>query len=133
MFNNSRYTLALIGLILMLESFGFVIFAQQITEIMFPFSKNNPEALELGISLRYAMASGLFFLGMLLFICRGVTRSAAQRLLFCCGLGFLIVILSQAYLTFVRDVNISKLVYVVHFILAILAFYVSSRKFQEWI
>ena len=55
---------------------------------MFPFSKNNPEALELGISLRYAMASGLFFLGMLLFICRGVTRSAAQRLLFCCGLGF---------------------------------------------
>ena len=106
MFNNSRYTLALIGLILMLESFGFVIFAQQITEIMFPFSKNNPEALELGISLRYAMASGLFFLGMLLFICRGVTRSAAQRLLFCCGLGFLIVILSQAYLTFVKFVSV---------------------------
>ena len=131
MFNNSRYTLALIGLILMLESFGFVIFAQQITEIMFPFSKNNPEALELGISLRYAMASGLFFLGMLLFICRGVTRSAAQRLLFCCGLGFLIVILSQAYLTFVRDVDISKIVYIIHFILAFLAFYVSSRKFQE--
>ena len=133
MFNNSRFTLALIGIILILESFGFVIFAQQITETMFPFSKNNPEALELGISLRYAMASGLFFLGMLLFICRGVTRSAAQRLLFCCGLGFLIVILSQAYLTFLRDVNISKIVYIVHFILAVLAFYVSSRKFQEWI
>ena len=57
MFNNSRFTLALIGVILIIESFGFVIFAQQITEIMFPFSKNNPEALELGISLRYAMAS----------------------------------------------------------------------------
>ena len=133
MFNNSRFTLALIGIVLILESLGFVFFAQQITEIMFPFSKNNPEALELGISLRYAMASGLFFLGMLLFICRGVTRSAAQRLLFCCGLGFLIVILSQAYLTFLRDVNISKIVYIVHFILAVLAFYVSSRKFQEWI
>ena len=131
MFNNSRFTLALIGIILILESFGFVIFAQQITETMFPFSKNNPEALELGISLRYAMASGLFFLGMLLFICRGVTRTAAQRLLFCCGLGFLIVNLSQAYLTFLRDVNISKIVYIVHFILAVLAFYVSSRKFQE--
>ena len=131
MFNNSRFTLALIGIVLILESLGFVFFAQQITEIMFPFSKNNPEALELGISLRYAMASGLFFLGMLLFICRGVTRSAAQRLLFCCGLGFLIVILSQAYLTFLRDVNISKIVYIVHFILAVLAFYVSSRKFQE--
>ena len=133
MFNNSRFTLALIGIVLILESLGFVFFAQQITEIMFPFSKNNPEALELGISLRYAMASGLFFLGMLLFICRGVTRSAAQRLLFCCGLGFLIVILSQAYLTFLRDVNISKIVYIVHFILTVLAFYVSSRKFQEWI
>ena len=133
MFNNSRFTLALIGIVLILESLGFVIFAQQITEIMFPFSKNITEALDIGISLRYAMASGLFFLGMLLFICRGVTRSAAQRLLFCCGLGFLIVILSQVYLTFVRDVNISKIVYFVHFILAILAFYVSSRKFQEWI
>jgi hypothetical protein len=131
LFNNSRFTLALIGIVLILESLGFVFFAQQITEIMFPFSKNNPEALELGISLRYAMASGLFFLGMLLFICRGVTRSAAQRLLFCCGLGFLIVILSQAYLTFLRDVNISKIVYIVHFILTVLAFYVSSRKFQE--
>ena len=131
MLNNSRFTLALIGIVLILESLGFVIFAQQITEIMFPFSKNNPEALEIGISLRYAMASGLFFLGMLLFICRGVTRSAAQRLLFCCGLGFLIVILSQAFLSFVRDVKISKIVYIIHFILAVLAFYVSSRKFQE--
>ena len=131
MLNNSRFTLALIGIVLILESLGFVVFAQQITEIMFPFSKNNPEALEIGISLRYAMASGLFFLGMLLFICRGVTRSAAQRLLFSCGLGFLIVISSLTYLTFVRDVNISKIIYIVHFILAVLAFYVSSRKFQE--
>ena len=115
----------------MLESFGFVIFAQQITEIMFPFSKNNPEALELGISLRYAMASGLFFLGMLLFICRGVTKKAAQRVLFSCGLGFVIVILSLTYLEFVRDVNISNIIFIVHIVLAILAFYVSSRKFQE--
>ena len=131
MFNNSRFTLALIGFIIILESIGFVIFAKEITLTMFPFSKNNPEALELGISLRYAMASGLFFLGMLLFLCRGITRSAAQRLLFCCGLGFLIVLVSLTYLTFVRDVNISKIIYIVHFILAVLAFYVSSRKFQE--
>ena len=131
MLNNSRFTLALIGIIIILESLGFVIFAKEITLSMFPFSNNNPEALELGISLRYAMASGLFFLGMLLFLCRSVTRSAAQRLLFCCGLGFLIVLFSLTYLTFVRDVNISKIIYVVHFILAVLAFYVSSRKFQE--
>ena len=131
MFNNSRFTLALIGFTLMLESFGFVIFAQQITEIMFPFSKNNPEALELGISLRYAMASGLFFLGMLLFICRSVTKTAAQRLLFFCGLGLVIVILSMTYLAFIRNVNISKTIFIVHIVLAIIAFYVSSRKFQE--
>ena len=116
---------------MMLESIGFVFFAKEITEIMFPFSKNNLEALELGISLRYAMASGVFFLGMLLFLCRGVPRSAAQRLLFCCGLGFLIVLFSLTYLTFFRDVNISKVIYVVHIFLVLLAFYVSSRKFQE--
>ena len=131
MFNNSRFTLALIGIIMILESISFIVFAKEITETMFPFSTKNPEALALGISLRYAMASGLFFLGMLLFLCRGVPRSAAQRLLFCCGLGFSIVLLSLTYLTFFRDVNISKIIYVGHIILVLLSFYVSSRKFQE--
>ena len=131
MFNNSRFTLALIGIIMILESISFVVFAREITVIMFPFSTDNPEALELGVSLRYAMASGLFFLGMLLFLCRGVPRSAAQRLLFCCGLGFSIVLLSLTYLTFFRDVNISKIIYIIHIILVLLSFYVSSRKFQE--
>ena len=131
MFNNSRFMLALIGIIMMLESIGFIFFAVEITESMFPFSKNNPEALSLGISLRYAMASGVFFLGMLLFLSRGVTKSAAQRLLFCCGLGFSIVLLSLIYLNFFRDVNISIIIYALHIILAILSFFVSSRKFQE--
>ena len=131
MFNNSRFMLALIGIIMMLESIGFIFFAVEITESMFPFSKNNPEALSLGISLRYAMASGVFFLGMLLFLSRGVTKSAAQRLLFCCGLGFSIVLLNLIYLNFFRDVNISIIIYTLHIILVILSFYVSSRKFQE--
>jgi len=115
----------------MLESIGFIVFAVEITEIMFPFTINNPEALSLGISLRYAMASGVFFLGMLLFLCRGVPKSAAQRLLFCCGLGFSIVLLNLIYLDFLRDVNVSIIIYTLHVILVILSFYVSSRKFQE--
>ena len=131
MFNNSRFTLALIGIVMMLESIGFVIFAKEITQIMFPFVKNNPEALSLGVSLRYAMASGVFFLGMLLFLSRGVPKSAAQRLLFCCGLGFTIVLTNLIYLNFFRDVNVSIIIYTLHIILIILSFYVSSRKFQE--
>ena len=131
MFNNSRFMLALIGIIMMLESIGFIFFAVEITEIMFPFSKNNPEALSLGISLRYAMASGVFFLGMLLFLSRGVPKSAAQRLLFCSGLGFSIILLNLIYLNFFRDVNVSIIIFILHFILVILSFYVSSRKFQE--
>jgi hypothetical protein len=123
--------LAFIGIIMMLESIGFIFFAVEITEIMFPFAKNNPEALSLGISLRYAMASGVFFLGMLLFLCRGVPKSVAQRLLFCCGLGFSIVLLNLFYLNFFRDLNISIIIYTLHIILVILSFYVSSRKFQE--
>ena len=131
MFNNSRFTLALIGIVMMLESIGFVIFAKEITQIMFPFSKNNPEALSLGVSLRYAMASGVFFLGMLLFLCRGVPKSAAQRLLFCCGLGFSIVLLNLIYLNYFRDVSVSIVIYALHIVLVILSFFVSSRKFQE--
>ncbi|MAJ14128.1 MAG: hypothetical protein CMN44_04030 [SAR116 cluster bacterium] len=131
MFNNSRLVLTLVGFILMLQSIGFVIFASEITLLMFPFVENNPEALNLGVSLRYAMASGLFFIGMLLFLCRGVTKSAAQRLLFCCGLGFIIILLSFVYLTIFRDVNVSKIMWIIYIILTLLAFYVSSRKFQE--
>ena len=131
MFNNSRLVLTLVGFILMLQSVGFVIFASEITLLMFPFVENNPEALNLGVSLRYAMASGLFFIGMLLFLCRGVTKSAAQRLLFCCGLGFIIILLSFVYLTIFRDVNVSKIMWIIYIILTLLAFYVSSRKFQE--
>ena len=123
--------LALIGIIMMLESIGFIFFAVEITEIMFPFSKNNPEALSLGVSLRFAMASGVFFLGMLLFLCRGVPKSAAQRLLFCCGLGFSIVLLNLIYLNYFRDVSISIVIYALHIVLVILSFFVSSRKFQE--
>ena len=123
--------LALIGIIMMCESIGFIFFAVEITEIMFPFTKNNSEALSLGISLRYAMASGVFFLGMLLYLCRGVPKSSAQRLLFCCGLGFSIVLLNLIYLNFVRNVNVSIIIYTLHVILVILSFYVSSRKFQE--
>ena len=131
MFNNSRFTLALIGIVMMLESIGFVIFAKEITQNMFLFAKYNPEALSLGVSLRYAMASGVFFLGMLLFLCRGVTKSAAQRLLFCCGLGFSIVLLSLIYLNYFRDVSVSIVIYALHIVLVILSFFVSSRKFQE--
>ena len=131
MFNNSRFTLALIGIVMMLESIGFVIFAKEITQIMFPFAKINPEALSLGVSLRYAMASGVFFLGMLLFLCRGVPKSAAKRLLFCCGLGFSIVLLNLIYLNYFRDVSISIVIYAIHIVLVILSFFVSSRKFQE--
>ena len=123
--------LALIGIIMMLESIGFIFFAVEITEIMFPFSKNNPEALSLGISLRYAMASGVFFLGMLLFLCRGAPKSVAQRLLYCCGLGFSIILLNLIYLNFFRDVSISIIIYALHIILVILSYFVSSRKFQE--
>ncbi len=131
MFNNSRFMLALIGIIMMLESIGFILFATEITEIMFPFSKNNPEALSLGISLRYAMASGVFFLGILLFMCRSVTKSAAQRLLFSCGVGFSIVFLNLLHLNLFRDVNVSIVIYALHIFLIFLSFFVSSKKFQE--
>ena len=131
MLNNSRLVLTIIGFILILQSFAFVIFATEITIIMFPFAENNLEALKIGVSLRYVMAAGLFFLGILLFLCRGVTKSAAQRLLFCCGLGFIIILLSLTYLNMFRDVNISKFIYIVHIFLALISFYVSSRKFQE--
>ena len=41
MFNNSRLALSLNGLILIVQGICFIIFANQITITMFPFSENN--------------------------------------------------------------------------------------------
>ena len=77
------------------------------------------------------MGSGSIFIGLLLFLCRGTTRSAAQKLLLGSGIGFLLLMITLLYILFVRNVMVPVPVLLVFFILSTLSLYVSTRKFQE--
>ena len=131
MLNNSRLALSLNGLILIVQGICFVIFATEITVAMFPFSENNEQALNLGVSLRYSMGSGSIFIGLLLFMARSTPRSVAQKLLLGSSLGFMLLLITLIYLYIIRNVLVPIPVLFVFSFLSIFSLYVSTRRYQD--
>ncbi len=131
MLNNSRMALSLNGIILILQGIFFIIFANEITISMFPFSENNEQALDIGISLRYSMGSGSIFIGLLLFLCRSTPRSAAKKLLLGSSLGFMLLLFTLMYLFFFRNVLVPIPIFIIYIFLSFFSLYVSTRKFQD--
>ena len=131
MLNNSRLALSLNGLILILQGIFFIIFANEITISMFPFSENNEQALNIGVSLRYSMGSGSIFIGLLLFLCRSTPRSAAKKLLQGSAIGFLLILFTLIYLYIFRNVLVPIPVFIIFTFLSLFSLYVSTRKFQD--
>ena len=131
MLNNSRLALSLNGIILILQGIFFIIFANEITISMFPFSENNEQALNIGVSLRYSMGSGSIFIGLLLFLCRSTPRSAAKKLLQGSAIGFLLILCTLIYLYIFRNVLVPIPVFIIFTFLSLFSLYVSTRKFQD--
>ena len=131
MLNNSRMALSLNGVILILQGIFFIIFANEITISMFPFSENNEQALDIGVSLRYSMGSGSIFIGLLLFLCRSTPRSAAKKLLQGSAIGFLLILFTLIYLYIFRNVLVPVPVFIIFTFLSFFSLYVSTRKFQD--
>ncbi len=131
MLNNSRLALSLNGIILILQGIFFIIFANEITISMFPFSENNEQALNIGVSLRYSMGSGSIFIGLLLFLCRSTPRSAAKKLLQGSAIGFLLILFTLIYLYIFRNVLVPVPVFIIFTFLSFFSLYVSTRKFQD--
>ena len=131
MLNNSRLALSLNGIILILQGIFFIIFANEITISMFPFSENNEQALNLGISLIYSMGSGSIFIGLLLFLCRSTPRSAAKKLLQGSAIGFLLILFTLIYLYIFRNVLVPIPVFIIFTFISLFSLYVSTRKFQD--
>ena len=131
MLNNSRLALSLNGIILILQGIFFIIFANEITISMFPFSENNEQALNIGVSLRYSMGSGSIFIGLLLFLCRSTPRTTAKKLLLGSALGFMLLLFTLIYLFFFRNVLIPIPIFIIYIFLSFFSLYVSTRKFQD--
>ena len=85
---KSRTVLAINGIIMMLIGLCFFYFNNQINTAMSPGINENKLAFEVASILRYIMGSGIFTIGIILYLARVSVRSAAQRLLLGSSIGF---------------------------------------------
>ena len=98
---------------------------------MFPNITSNPEALEIGIIMRYFMGAGHLAIGIILYLARISIKSGAQRLLLGSGIGFMIIFSTAVYIILKYKAGIPIVALSIYPLLAILSLYVSTRRFQE--
>ena len=94
---KSRTILALNGIVMMLIGICFFYFNKQINMAMFPGIIENALAFEVAAILRYIMGSGIFTIGIILFLARVSVKSGAQRLLLGSSIGFFLIFLTTLF------------------------------------
>ena len=129
---KSRTVLALNGIVMMIIGFCFFYFNNQINIAMFPGIKENKLAYEVATILRYIMGSGIFTIGIILYLSRVSVRSGAQRLLLGSSIGFFIIFLTTLYVKYqFMSVDIPIVGIAIFPILSLLSLFVSTRPYQE--
>ena len=129
---KSRVVLALNGIVMMVIGLCFFYFNNQINVAMFPGIKENKLAFEVATILRYIMGSGIFTIGIILFLARVSVRSGAQRLLLGSSVGFLLIFLTTLFIKYkFSSVDIPIVGIAIFPILSLLSLYVSTRPHQE--
>ena len=78
------------GGIMILAGILFIIFASQITAIMYP--NVAQEAVMVGAAHRQILGGASIALGIIFIICREIESESAKRLLFGAGIGFICII-----------------------------------------
>ena len=89
---NSRLVLAINGILMIILGISFWAFPEFFTLVMFPNIEKNIEAFNVAIALRKNMGAGCVFIGTLIFWCQNSPKFIAQKLLYCSGFGFLILV-----------------------------------------
>ena len=129
---KSRTVLAINGIIMMLIGLCFFYFNNQINTAMFPGINENKLAFEVASILRYIMGSGIFTIGIILYLARVSVRSAAQRLLLGSSIGFFLIFLTTIYIKYkFSSVDIPIVGIAIFPTLSLLSLYVSTRPHQE--
>ncbi len=129
---NSRLVLSLNGLIMMVIGTCFFLLNKKITLAMFPGISENAQALEVAMILRYLMGSGIFTIGLILFLARTSVKSGAKKLLLGSSIGFFIIFLTAIFVVYRFDyVNIPIVGIIIFPILSLISLYVSTRPYQE--
>ena len=129
---KSRTVLALNGIVMMLIGFCFFYFNNQINIAMFPGIKENVLAFEVATVLRYIMGSGIFTIGIILFLARVSVKSGAQRLLLGSSIGFFFIFLTTLFVKYkFVSIDIPIVGIAIFPILSLLSLFVSTRPYQE--
>lgn len=117
---------------MMLLGLSFFYFNKKINLAMFPGIMENQLAFEVATILRYIMGSGIFTIGIILFLARVSVRSGAQRLLLGSSIGFFFIFLTTLYVKYkFISVDIPIVGIALFPILSLLSLYVSTRPNQE--
>jgi hypothetical protein len=131
MLNSSREILALNGSLMIILGGAFWLYPEFFTLVMFPDISENQDAVNVGVVLRKNMGAGCIFVGIILFSCQTSPRSTAQRLLYSSAVGFLLMLTALLHVRFSEEADVPVFILVFFSILAVISFFVASRRFQE--
>ncbi len=127
---NSRLILAINGILMMLLGVGFWIYPEFFSLAMFPNIADNEPALKAAVALRKNMGAGCVFIGVTIFTCQASPRSTAQKLLFSCAFGFLIMVTALIEVRISNGAQVPLPIIAFFAILGLVSLFVASRPFQ---
>ena len=128
---NSRLILAINGFIMIILGLSFWIFPDFFTLAMFPNIEKNNEAFNVAIALRKNMGAGCVFIGKLIFMCQISPKFVAQKLLYCSGFGFFLLVAVLLEVRLTGQAQVPLFILILFTLMALISIYVASRRFQR--
>ena len=110
---------------------SFWAFPDFFTLTMFPNIEKNNEALNVATALRKNMGAGCVFIGILIFWCQNSPKFVAQKILYCSGFGFFLLVASLLEVRISGQAKVPALILILFIVMAIISIYVASRRFQK--
>ena len=128
---NSRLILAINGFLMIILGFSFLTFPDFFTLTMFPNIEKNEEAYNVATALRKNMGAGCVFIGTLIFWCQSSPKFVAQKLLYCSGFGFFLLVAVLLEVRLTGQAQVPLLILILFTLMALISIYVASRRFQR--
>ena len=128
---NSRLILAINGILMIILGFSFWAFPEFFTLAMFPDIEKNKEAYSVAIALRKNMGAGCVFIGTLIFWCQNSPKFVAQKLLYCSGFGFFLLVAVLLEVRVSGQAQVPIFLLILFTIMGLSSIYVASRRFQQ--
>ena len=128
---NSRLTLAINGIIMVIMGVSFWLFPEFFTLVMFPNVAENEQAIDVGNALRKNMGVGCVFIGLLLFWCQSSSKTTAQRLLLVSAFGFGLMVAGLVEVRLSNSADVPYYIIGLFSLMSVYSLFVASRRYQE--